>query len=253
MGVGARVVVGVGAGGGRGRDWPASRRGRGRFRVAVNVESRRSSSWGPRGLFSRAGGALGGVRRRGGSRSAQGQSAGRCRVVAAGVAGELPGDVQDPVAQPFGLVRSGARRRGEQLRPDDDVVRAQRELEPRGVRLEGVEGQVAGAGRLERLDAILDVRRAGGGGPRARRCPGSVWSVMKHWKRCPSRSVKDSCAPGCGRSRRQISRVPSGQSGRLTWPVSSVTHAPSRGSPSWSIAGRHADSGRPAAPGGRAR
>ena len=30
-------------------------------------------------------------------------------------------------------------------------------------------------------------------------------------KRWPSWSVKDSCAPGCGRSRRTITRVPSGQ------------------------------------------
>ena len=43
------------------------------------------------------------------------------------------------------------------MRPDGDVVGAQRELEPRGVRLEGVERQVVGAGRLERLDAILDL------------------------------------------------------------------------------------------------
>jgi hypothetical protein len=36
-------------------------------------------------------------------------------------------------------------------------VRGERELEPRGVGGEIVKGQGAGAGRLERLDAILDL------------------------------------------------------------------------------------------------
>src|SRR5437773_6910980 len=67
---------------------------------------------------------------------------------------------------------------------------------------------------------------------------------MKHWKRWPSRSVKDSCAPGCGRST-AADQPPSGQPARFTWPVSSVTHAPARGWLSFSIAGCHADSCRP--------
>ena len=75
----------------------------------------------------------------------------------AGVAGELPGDVQDPVAQPLGLADLVLAVEREQLRPDHHVVRGERELEPRGVRVEGVERQVVGAGRLERLDAILDL------------------------------------------------------------------------------------------------
>ena len=74
----------------------------------------------------------------------------------AGVAGELPGDVQDPVAQPFGLADPVLAVEREQLGPDHHVVRGERELEPRRVGLEGVEGQVAGAGRLQRLDAVLD-------------------------------------------------------------------------------------------------
>lgn len=159
----------------------------------------------------------------------------------AGVAGELSGDVQDPVAQPFGFTGAVFAVECEQLRPDGDVVRGEGEFEPRGVRVEGVERQVGGAGRFDCLDAILDhgvlaVKSLQRGDV------WSGWSVMKHWKRCPSRSVNESCAPGCGRSRRQINRVPSGQSGRLTWPVSSVTHAPSRGSPPWPIAGRQAGS-----------
>ena len=101
---------------------------------------------------------------------------------AAGVAGELPGDVQDPVAQPFGFADPVLAVEGEQLGPDHDVVRGERELEPRGVRVEVVERQVVGAGRLQCLDAILDLRvlamedfELGD--------VASVWSVMKHWKR----------------------------------------------------------------------
>ncbi len=50
--------------------------------------------------------------------------------------------------------------------------------------------------------------------------------------------VKESCAPGCGRSRRQIARVPAGQRERSS--ESSAAAAPSRGSPAWVSAGRHA-------------
>jgi len=45
---------------------------------------------------------------------------------------------------------------GQQLSPRGDVVGCERELEPRGVRGEGVEREVARAGGLEGLDAILD-------------------------------------------------------------------------------------------------
>ena len=67
----------------------------------------------------------------------------------AGVAGELSGDVQDPVAQPFGFTGAVFAVEREQLRPDGDVVRGEGEFEPRGVRVEGVERQVGGAGRFE--------------------------------------------------------------------------------------------------------
>ena len=46
----------------------------------------------------------------------------------------------------------------EQLGPDDHVMSAERQLEPRRVGVEAVERQVAGAGRLQGLDAILDDR-----------------------------------------------------------------------------------------------
>ena len=49
----------------------------------------------------------------------------------AGVAGEVPGDVQEPVAQPFGLVELVLAVECEQLCPDGDVERGERELQPR--------------------------------------------------------------------------------------------------------------------------
>ena len=87
-----------------------------------------------------------------------------------------------------------------------------------------MERQVRGAGRLQRLDAVLDL------GVLAvqdlqRGDVSSSWSVMKHWKRCPSRSVKVSCARGAGARAGRSAVCPSGQASRLTWPVSSVTHA----------------------------
>ncbi len=52
---------------------------------------------------------------------------------------------------------------------------------------------------------------------------GSGWSVMKTWKRQPSASVKRSWAPECGRSRRQIARVPGGQPVYATLPKAQPT------------------------------
>ena len=76
---------------------------------------------------------------------------------AAGVAGDLPGDVQDAVAKPLGLTDGVLAPQRERLHPDHDVVAQQRELQPGGVRAEEVKRQPLGAGRLERLDAILDL------------------------------------------------------------------------------------------------
>ena len=47
---------------------------------------------------------------------------------------------------------------------------------------------------------------------------------------------KDSCAPGCGRSRRTISLEPSGQADRQTLPVISQTSPFLRSEPSFSSA-----------------
>ena len=74
-----------------------------------------------------------------------------------GVAGEVPGHVQDAVAKSLGFVYLVLAVEREQLRPDHHVVGSKREFQPRGVGGEGVERQVAGARLLERLDPVLDL------------------------------------------------------------------------------------------------
>ena len=133
---------------------------RGRFRSGLIFGGRRGagSDVGVRGGL---GSAVGGERSQAfegaEDRCGPGPVGGEVQGDVAGVAGELPGDVQDAVAQPFGLADRVLAVEREQLGPDHDVVGGQRELEPRGVRVEGVERQVGGAGRLERLDAVLDL------------------------------------------------------------------------------------------------
>ena len=77
-------------------------------------------------------------------RGGPGPVGGEVKRVAAGVAGEVAGDVQDPVAQSFGFADSMLVLQAEQLCPDHHVVCAEGELEPRGVGVEAVEGQIAG-------------------------------------------------------------------------------------------------------------
>jgi hypothetical protein len=68
---------------------------------------------------------------------------------------------------------------------------------------------------------------------RSASCPRLVL-VAKHVTRCPSMSVRRSCAPGWGRSLRAMTRKPGGQPDRSSRPVSSATQAPSRWVPSLS-------------------
>jgi hypothetical protein len=69
----------------------------------------------------------------------------------AGVAGDLPGDVQDAVAQPLGFADGVLAVEGQQPRPGEDVVSKQRQLKPRGVRPGGAEWEVSGTGGLRVL------------------------------------------------------------------------------------------------------
>jgi hypothetical protein len=72
------------------------------------------------------------------------------------VEGDLSGDMQDAAAQPLGFADGVLTVEGQLLCPGGDVVGDQRELKPRGVRLEAVEQETPGAGRLEGLDTALD-------------------------------------------------------------------------------------------------
>ncbi len=101
----------------------------------------------------------------------------------AGVAGESGGDVQQPVAQPLGLA-AGELAVSEQqpLRPAEQVLADQDELEPGGVGLEVAEGEVAQA-RL--LGAADRGPRGGAGAVQLLEAgdPAPCWLVRKTWKR----------------------------------------------------------------------
>lgn len=151
--------------------------------------------------------------------------------MATGVPGDVTGDVQDPVAQAFGFADLMLGAEGELLGKDDDVVREQRELEPRRVIGEAVEREVAGAGAFQGLDAVLDH---------------GVVSVVRFQLRgvgvglvgdqaleaMPVQVAEGQLRAGVRALTRQIKLVPSGHSGRFTLSVSSVTPAPSRSWPS---------------------
>src|ERR1700723_4334254 len=73
------------------------------------------------------------------------------------MAGDLPGDVKDAVAQSLRFSACVLAVEQQLLGPDHDVVGCERELKPGGVGLEGVEGEVPGAGGLQCLDTVLDL------------------------------------------------------------------------------------------------
>lgn len=124
-----------------------------------------------------------------------------------GMLGKLPGDVQDAITQPLGFAGLVFTVEGEGLCPDRDVVGGERELEPRGVRGERVERQVRAAGGLQCLDTILDL----GVLAVEHLQRGDVWVVLVGDEALEAVTVGvregQLRAPGCGRSRLQISLV----------------------------------------------
>ena len=90
---------------------------------------------------------------------------------AAAVADDLAGDVQQPVAQPFGFGVGELAVKADQLRPGEQVLGDQRELEPGLVVLEGVVREVAHAGVLAGADPVLDPGAAAVAQLQRRRCP----------------------------------------------------------------------------------
>ena len=154
----------------------------------------------------------------------------------AGVAGELSGGVQDAVAQPLRFAELVLAVEREQLRPHHHVVPGERELKPRRVRLEGVERQVAGAGRLRvliRSSTCACWRCVASSSARSV----SAWSVMKHRKRWPRppptrASEPPPSPPGSRRARSRRSTAPPAAPSRPTRPRRTTTAAqPTRRDP----------------------
>lgn len=144
---------------------------------------------------------------------------------------EPPGDVQQPLAQPLRLRPRELALEAERRRVGEQVLGHEHELEPDRVRLELAEGQVREAALARAADRVLDARvRAVAGLER-----GYVASVLVGDQALEAVALvigEGELRAGCGRSRRQISRVPAGHSGNETTSVSSATQAPSRSSPS---------------------
>ena len=74
------------------------------------------------------------------------------------MAGEAAGDVEQPVAQPLRFAAGEFALEQQPLRPGEQILGDEDELEPGGVRLEGAEGEVAQAGVLAAADPVLDDR-----------------------------------------------------------------------------------------------
>ena len=86
------------------------------------------------------------------------------------VAGEAGSDVQESVAQALGLAAGELGSNEEQpLRPDEQVLTDQYELEPGRVGLEGAEGEVAKTALLAAADPVPRRRRGRGGAARGGR------------------------------------------------------------------------------------
>jgi hypothetical protein len=151
---------------------------------------------------------------------------------------EAGGDVQQPVAQPFGFGAGQFAVERQGLGPDEQVVGEHHDLDPHLVERELLERQLGQAGVLVVTDAVLD--------PGAlavttlQDCDVRVGLIgQDRLEAVPSWSVNESCAPGCGRSRRTITREPAGQEPGSTRSVSSTTCPLQRADPSWSSAAIH--------------
>ena len=161
---------------------------------------------------------------------------------AAAVTDDPAGGVKQPVAQSLGLGDRELTVKADQLRPREEVLGDQRDLQPGLVVLEGVVGEVAHAGVLAGADAVLDPRAAAV----AQLQRGDVLAVLVGEEagvpvavfvedrelRAGMRPLAPDDQPGS-----------LGPGGQVQTVVSSATHAPSRASPSPLIACCHAVSG----------
>ena len=128
--------------------------------------------------------------------------------------GQAAGDVEQPVAQALRLAAGElAVLEEEPLRPGEQVLADQDDLEPGRFCPKVAEGEVLRPLSLpQRMRSSQAARARCSCSRRAILDP--CWLVRKTWKRYPFSSLKESWAPGWGRSLRQMARVPSGQEER---------------------------------------
>ena len=158
------------------------------------------------------------------------------------VSGEGGGDREQSQPQPLRFPPAGVRAgQGQELRPGGDLGGEGDEGAPGAVLVQAVQREVAQPGLLRAPDPVHRPRWAAVASSRS-----GSWTqtllVAKAMTRIPSGSVMRSCAPGWGRSFPAMTRVPFGHTVRVSTPVSSATHAPSRMPPSQLSAGVHTDS-----------
>jgi hypothetical protein len=104
--------------------------------------------------------------------------------------------VQQAVTQLLGLSDREVAAEEQDLRPGEQVDAAQSEFEPGGVDREHAGGEATEPGVFPAADAVFHTAGV---------------SVAITWWRMPSMvSNRDSCAPGCGFSRRTMNRMPAG-------------------------------------------
>ena len=159
-------------------------------------------------------------------RRAQGQRCGEPQPQAAAAADEAPGDGEQAQPEPFRFPAAGGPGQGEHLHPGQQFAGQGDDLAPELVL--GVARAAAGcAGRCPWRSGSGPRTGPGAGGAARGRRAGRPWRWWRRQvNRCPSRSVNRSCAPGCGRSLRTMTRIPAGQAARSSMPVMSATHAP---------------------------
>jgi hypothetical protein len=160
---------------------------------------------------------------------------------AAGVEGQAAGGVQQPVAQRLGLADGEFAVEGERLCPGGEVLGDQRDLDPDGVVIEAAEGEVLKPGLLGGADAVLGV---GAGAVQPLTLDGVATEIGQRDKEAvPVVVAEAQLGAGVRAFAADEQPRPVGPAAQVDGVVISATHAPSRTSPSWRIAGVHADSG----------
>ena len=121
---------------------------------------------------------------------------------------ESSGGVQQPVAERFWFADRELALEAQPLGPRDQVLRDQRQLEPHRVERELAEREVLKPCLFRTPDQVLSVAAAAVQTLDLDCVAGEIGE--RRLEAVSVVSVNFSCAPGCGRSRRMITRDPSG-------------------------------------------